>query len=129
MSKKLLSVLITLIISFQTFANTGWSGKIGDNETLEDFVLEKIEEIYENKCRLTRNKSLFLKPVIELTRLDGEIDYFGASAPTFSVDLKVYNPRIFDFSTQTFVIEVLYNQLSQETQIRFLDDTELRCHP
>lgn len=128
MNKKLFLVLAVIFSQITIFANTGWSGKVTEGDLLDTLVVEKIQALYISNCLKLKNKSFSINPIVEVSRVNDEYDYLGSYAPTYEVNIKVYNPRIFDFETQQIMVEVLYNQLSQELTLKILDDAKLECH-
>lgn len=125
--KRFTTLVAILMCQISIFANTGWSGKVTQDINLDEFVSEKIQDMYIEKCQKLKNKELFFVPIVEVERINDESDYLGSYAPTYAVDIKVYSPRIFDYITQHITVEVLYNQLSQEISLNILDNKSLDC--
>lgn len=127
MNKKLFLVLAVVFSQITIFANTGWSGKVTEEDSLDNLVIEKIQALYISNCLKLKNKSFSINPIVEVSRVNDEYDYLGSYAPTYEVNIKVFSPRLLDFETQQIMVEVLYNQLSQELTLNILDDAKLEC--
>lgn len=136
MLKKIL-VFIVVIFGAQVMANTGWSGHLSPNQTLEDLVREQIYKDYQIKCTKIDDseaqsefkiaKVFSLKPIIEVTRVDSEYDYFGSLPPRFEISLKTYDSTVMDYIEQDIVVDVYYNQLDQKLDLKYVEGTEISC--
>lgn len=128
MNKKLVLAFALIFSQMTIFANTGWSGRVAEDDSLDNLVIEKIQSMYIDNCLKLKNKNLTINPIVEVSRVNDEFDYLGSYAPTYEVDIRVYSPKILDFKVQHLTVEVLYNQLSQEFSLNILDDTQLECY-
>ncbi|WP_198295420.1 hypothetical protein [Bacteriovorax sp. DB6_IX] len=121
-----LKTVTLLLMTSAVFANTGWSGKLLENELFNEQVREHIVSSYKDKC-VTSQKDFELPPVILITAKESSLGYIGTEAPEFTVTLRTFNTDISEYVEQNFDIQVQYNNLLDKFKIKLADNFDILC--
>jgi len=124
--KKMIQMFLITLISLTSFADTGWSGRLLENEQFNDEVRKHIVQTYKNKCG-TSHKDFELPPVILISAKESSLGFTGNEIPSFTVTLRTFSTEVSEYVEQNFDINVRYNSLLDRFNFKFEEEFEMEC--
>lgn len=121
--------ILAALLCFSTFTmadNTGWSGRLLENQEFNDQVRKQVFTSYNKKCG-SAQKDIELPPVILISAKESTVGYLGTEIPQFTITLRTFSSVVMDYVEQNFDIQVQFDKLKNKFKIDFDKDFEIEC--